>query len=227
MTEDNINEHALLATENIIKLAQEYTKQMSMPPEATSSVLRALQAAQALRSMVDSQYKSNDDTKRRLIVHAPKESIGDALLKSIDNYCLTNIFPYSFVAIIDQKIYPMALGLNLKLLADPRIFRGWQIVTKETIITEGKEGKEGNYICRVTKRANFANGEFYESTGICDYRQLIAANTKNPGPALVEMKAETRAERRAALKALALMGMIIEDSTDVEGDKSEDAQSAF
>jgi hypothetical protein len=224
MTEDNINEQALLATENIIKLAQEYTKQMSMPPEATSSVLRTLQAAQALKAMVQSQLALKPETKRKMLV--TKEPISDQLLASIDEYCMANTFPYSFISIIQGKIYPMAQGLNLKMLADPRILRKMELVSKEVTTPIDKDGKTTNYIVRITKRATFANGEQYEATGVADYLEVVAKN-KAATPAIVEMKAETRAERRCAMKALPLMGMVIEDSADVEGDKSEDAQSAF
>ena len=224
MAEDNTNEHALLATESIIKLAQQYTQQMSMPPEATSSVLRALQAAQALRDMVANQLALRPETKRKLL--ASKEAINDQLLESIDEYCKANIFPYSFISIIQGKIYPMAQGLNLKMLADPRILRKMELVSKEVITPTDKDGKTTNYIVRITKRATFANGEQYEATGVADYLEVVSRN-KSATPAIVEMKAETRAERRCAMKALALMGMIIEDSADVEGDKEQSTTTEF
>jgi hypothetical protein len=218
MTEENTTE-IILVPENIITAAQEYTKQMSMPPEATASVLRTIQAAHALRAMVDSQHALEPATKRRLI--ASKAGITDQLLASIDAYCLANIFPYSFISVIEGQIYPMAQGLNLKLLADPRIFRGWEIVSKEILVIPDK-----NYICRIKAKGIFANGETYEATGVADSVQLLQRN-KATTPALVELKAETRAKRRAAINALPLMGMIIEDSSDVEGEKSEQEGQVF
>lgn len=218
MTENN--EHALLlADTNIIHAAQEYTKQMSMPPEAISSVLRTLQAARVLREMVDSQSKADNETKRRLLVHSKNEPIGDALIKSVDSYCLANMFPYSFIAIIEQQIYPLASGLNLKLLADPRIFRGWQIVNKETITVPSEKPGEPNknYICRITVRAIFANGDTSEGTGVCDIVELSQKRSKTPPtPTNVELKAETRAKRRTALNIIPLAGIIIEDSSEVD-----------
>lgn len=213
----------ILAPQSIIAAAQEYTKAMYMPPEATSSVLRTLQAAQALKEMVANQLTLKPETKRQLL--ATKEAVNDQLLASVDEYVTANVFPYSFISIIKGAIYPMAQGLNLKMLADPRILRSIQLVSKEVITPTDKEGKGTNYIVRITKRATFANGETYEATGVADFLE-ISAKTKGATPAIVEMKAETRAERRCAMKALPLMGMIIEDSSDTENDKNEIA-SAF
>lgn len=215
MTENN--EYALLATSGIITAAQEYTKQMAMQPEAISSVLRTLQAYKSLKALVEAQSALDKEAKLRLIQRSKNEPIGDLLLKSIDGYCQANCFPYNFIAVINQNIYPMAQGLNLKLMADPRIFRSYQLVSKEIVVTDK------NYICRTTKRILFANGESYEETGVCDIVQLMARTSdKNPPtPALVEMKAETRAERRCAIKALPLMGMVLEDSSDVSSESSE------
>lgn len=213
-----------LVPQNIITAAQEYTKAMSMPLEATASVLRTIQAARALQAMVQGQSQLKPETKRKMLV--TKELISDQLLASIDEYCMANTFPYSFISIIQGKIYPMAQGLNLKMLADPRILRKMELLSKEVITPADKDGKTTNYIVRITKRATFANGEQYEATGVADYLEVVSKN-KAATPAIVEMKAETRSERRCAIKALPLMGMVIEDSADVEGDKGEDAQSAF
>ncbi len=198
---------ALLGSNNVIEAAKQYVQAMSMPAEATSSVLRTMQAAKALKEMVESQLKLKPETKRKMLV--TKEAVGDMLLASIDEYVASNTFPYAYIAIIQGKIYPMALGLNFKMLADPRIFRGWELVSKEVVTSEK------NYVCRVTKRAIFANGETYEATGVADLIEVMQRN-KAATPAIVEMKSETRAERRACLKALPLMGMIVEDSSDTE-----------
>jgi len=202
------DKNLIITTSNIIQAAKAYQEAASLPPEAMTSIISAVQAAYGLEQLIKRQRRLPPEKRKALVSVSPGRVITDTKLKEIDEFVVTNRIPYNCLYIAkDGNIAVKASGWRLRAQADLRCFKGFEEKPIEMQVLD-----DGNILFRKEVVAVFWNGSRFPATGFADINEVQSRRTMTEAPpSFVAMIAETRAKTRALRDAIGLPFEIAED----------------
>lgn len=188
----------------LIEQARNYCDLMKFPEVAISAVLSTLSMYNNLKDIIEKQRRLPDEQRALLI--DTKTRLAAPVLKIIDDFVERHGIPYDAMTWVEGKPYPKADGLRYKLAADPRVLK-----TNVTIPIEAPSLND-NVIVGRECTIEFWNGQKFTRTGFADLNEIQARRAHSQAsPGFMAMIAETRSERRCALKALGLPTGVAEE----------------
>jgi len=198
---------ALIVPRADIQSAEGFLKMVNLPEEALPTVIITYQSALALKKLIKEERSLTREQRMALVSMRDDVVISDFIADKIDKFVRENQFPYSSLYLsLDRSgailINPRAIGWRMRLRADPRIFKNWEIRSVET-----KE-RPDERVVTVQLVGHFWTGEQYSAIGSCSSKER---GKENWPTSTLQMTAETRAQNRATRAALGLPFEFAED----------------
>jgi len=201
-----------------IKAGCDYLKAVNLPEGALPSVIISYQTSLALRKLIREEQNLTAEQRAALVSTREDIVITPFIIGKIDKFVRDFQFPYSTLYLSQDRktgaisINPKAAGWRMKLRADPRIFKSWEIVSVDYQDFPDERAVTVHLV------AHFWNGETHAATGSCSTKE----KGKQDWPiSTLKMTAETRAQNRAIRACLGLPFEFAEDIIEFQEQEKE------